>query len=122
MIEKRGIEVGHIFKLGTKYSESMNCRFQDADGEEQPMIMGCYGLGVSRTVAAAVEQNHDDKGIIWPLPLAPYEVVLVVLNCRQGSGRRGRVGDLRQLFEPPASTFSSTIVPNARESSSTTWI
>ena len=80
MIEKRGIEVGHIFKLGTKYSESMNCRFQDADGDERPMIMGCYGLGVSRTVAAAVEQNHDEKGIIWPLPLAPYEVVLVVLN------------------------------------------
>ncbi len=81
MIEKRGIEVGHIFKLGTKYSESMDCRFQDAEGKEQPMIMGCYGLGVGRTLAAAVEQNHDDKGIIWPLPLAPYEVVLVVLNA-----------------------------------------
>jgi prolyl-tRNA synthetase len=79
--EKRGIEVGHIFKLGTKYSESMNCRFQDADGNEQPMIMGCYGLGVGRTLAAAVEQNHDDNGIIWPLPLAPYDVVLVVLNA-----------------------------------------
>jgi prolyl-tRNA synthetase len=81
LIEKRGIEVGHIFKLGTKYSESMNCRFQDADGNEQPMIMGCYGLGVGRTVAAAVEQNHDDKGIVWPLPLAPFEVVLVMLNA-----------------------------------------
>jgi prolyl-tRNA synthetase len=81
MIEKRGIEVGHIFKLGTKYSESMNCRYQDAEGNEQPMIMGCYGLGVGRTVAAAVEQNHDDKGIIWPLPLAPFEVLLVVLNA-----------------------------------------
>jgi len=81
MIVKRGIEVGHIFKLGTKYSESMDCRFQDADGGEQPMIMGCYGLGVGRTLAAAVEQNHDDTGIIWPLPLAPYEVVLVVLNA-----------------------------------------
>ncbi len=81
MIVKRGIEVGHIFKLGTKYSESMDCRFQDADGNEQPMIMGCYGLGVGRTLAAAVEQNHDDNGIIWPLPLAPYEVVLVVLNA-----------------------------------------
>jgi prolyl-tRNA synthetase len=80
MIEKRGIEVGHIFKLGTKYSKSMDCSFQDAEGNEHPMIMGCYGLGVSRTLAAAVEQNHDDKGIIWPLPLAPYEVVLVVLN------------------------------------------
>jgi prolyl-tRNA synthetase len=81
MIVKRGIEVGHIFKLGTKYSESMDCRYQDAEGDEQPMIMGCYGLGVGRTVAAAVEQNHDDNGIIWPLPLAPYEVVLVVLNA-----------------------------------------
>ncbi len=80
MVEKRGIEVGHIFKLGTKYSKSMKCTFLDADGQEQPMIMGCYGLGVGRTAAAAVEQNHDDKGIIWPLPLAPYEVVLVLLN------------------------------------------
>jgi prolyl-tRNA synthetase len=81
MIEKRGIEVGHIFKLGTKYSKSMNCTFQDSDGNDLPMIMGCYGLGVGRTVAAAVEQNHDQKGIVWPLPLAPYEVVLVVLNA-----------------------------------------
>ncbi|MFV2071524.1 MAG: proline--tRNA ligase [Thermoanaerobaculales bacterium] len=81
MVERRGIEVGHIFKLGTKYSTAMSCRFQDAEGNEEPMIMGCYGLGVGRTLAAAVEQNHDDKGIIWPLPLAPYEVVLVVLNA-----------------------------------------
>jgi prolyl-tRNA synthetase len=81
LIEKRGIEVGHIFKLGTKYSKSMDCTFQDADGKDLPMIMGCYGLGVGRTVAAAVEQNHDQKGIVWPLPLAPYEVVLVVLNA-----------------------------------------
>ncbi|RLE33330.1 MAG: proline--tRNA ligase [Acidobacteria bacterium] len=80
MIEKRGIEVGHIFKLGTKYSTAMKCNFLDAEGKENPMIMGCYGLGVGRTVAAAIEQNHDDKGIIWPLPLAPYEVVLVMLN------------------------------------------
>jgi prolyl-tRNA synthetase len=80
MIEKRGIEVGHIFKLGTKYSEKMRCTFLDAEGKENPMIMGCYGLGVGRTVAAAIEQNHDEKGIKWPLPLAPYEVVLVMLN------------------------------------------
>ncbi len=83
MIEKRGIEVGHIFKLGTKYSEKMRCTFLDAEGKENPMIMGCYGLGVGRTVAAAIEQNHDDKGIIWPLPLAPYEVVLVMLNTNK---------------------------------------
>jgi prolyl-tRNA synthetase len=81
LVEKRGIEVGHIFKLGTKYSDAMGCTFQDADGNEQPMIMGCYGLGVGRTLAAAVEQNHDDKGIVWPLPLAPFEVALVVLNA-----------------------------------------
>jgi prolyl-tRNA synthetase len=81
MVEKRGIEVGHIFKLGTKYSQAMKCNFQDADGNENPMIMGCYGLGVGRTLAAAIEQNHDDKGIIWPLPLAPFEVVLAVLNA-----------------------------------------
>ena len=80
MIEKRGIEVGHIFKLGIKYSKAMRCHFLDDEGRENPMIMGCYGLGVSRTVAAAIEQNHDKKGIIWPLPLAPYEVVLAVLN------------------------------------------
>jgi len=80
LIEKRGIEVGHVFKLGTKYSKAMRCTFLDANGEEQLMPMGCYGLGVSRTMAAAIEQNHDDKGIIWPLPIAPYEVVLVLLN------------------------------------------
>ncbi|HSL16738.1 MAG TPA: proline--tRNA ligase [Methylomirabilota bacterium] len=83
LVEERGIEVGHVFKLGTKYSQAMRCNFLDAEGGERPMIMGCYGLGVGRTVAAAVEQNHDDKGIVWPLPLAPYEVVLVLLTSDQ---------------------------------------
>lgn len=72
----RGIEVGHIFKLGTKYSEAMHCEFLDEKGERRPMIMGCYGLGIGRTVAAAVEQSHDDDGIIWPMPIAPFEVVV----------------------------------------------
>src|ERR1051326_2471738 len=76
----RGIEVGHIFKLGTKYSEPMNCVFLDENGERKPMIMGCYGLGVVRTIAAAVEQSHDDDGIIWPMPIAPYEVVVTSLG------------------------------------------
>ncbi len=76
----RGIEVGHIFKLGTKYSESMHCDFLDEKGERQPMIMGCYGLGIGRTVAAAVEQSHDDDGIIWPMPIAPFEVVVTALG------------------------------------------
>jgi prolyl-tRNA synthetase len=76
----RGIEVGHIFKLGTKYSEAMACHFSDEKGESHPMLMGCYGLGIGRTVAAAIEQNHDKDGIVWPLPLAPFEVLLVALN------------------------------------------
>lgn len=77
---RRGIEVGHIFKLGTKYSQAMQCQFLDAQGGVNPMIMGCYGLGIGRTVAAAVEQNHDEHGIIWPRPLAPFEVELIALN------------------------------------------
>jgi len=76
----RGIEVGHIFKLGAKYSEAMQCRYTDEEGREHPMIMGCYGLGIGRTVAAAIEQNHDQDGIIWPLPLAPFEVLVSSLN------------------------------------------
>ncbi len=76
----RGIEVGHIFRLGTKYSEAMSCTYTDEAGELKPMVMGCYGLGIGRTVAAAIEQNHDDDGIIWPLPLAPHEVALLSLD------------------------------------------
>jgi prolyl-tRNA synthetase len=72
----RGIEVGHIFKLGTKYSDAMQCVYLDEGGQRQPMVMGCYGLGIGRTVASAVEQSHDDDGIIWPMPIAPFEVVV----------------------------------------------
>jgi prolyl-tRNA synthetase len=84
---KRGIEVGHIFKLGTKYSAKMACNFLDEKGQTFPMIMGCYGLGIGRTVAAAVEQNHDDAGIVWPRPLAPFEVELLALNPDQPAVR-----------------------------------
>jgi prolyl-tRNA synthetase len=76
----RGIEVGHIFKLGTKYSEAMKATFLDADGVAKEIIMGCYGIGVGRTAAAAIEQNHDDNGIIWPMPLAPFQVIVTMLN------------------------------------------
>jgi len=76
----RGIEVGHVFKLGTKYSVPMNCTYLDEKGSRQPMIMGCYGLGIGRTVAAAVEQSHDDDGIIWPMPIAPFEVVVTQIG------------------------------------------
>lgn len=77
-----GIEVGHIFKLGTGYSESMNATFQDQDGKEKHFFMGCYGIGVTRVVAAAIEQNHDKDGIIFPVPLAPYTVIIVNLGSR----------------------------------------
>ncbi|MCX8127943.1 MAG: proline--tRNA ligase [Synergistetes bacterium] len=73
----RGIEVGHIFKLGHKYSEVMNAKFVDSDGKEKYYYMGCYGIGVGRTMAAAIEQNHDEDGIIWPMSIAPYHVVIV---------------------------------------------
>ena len=76
----RGIEVGHIFQLGTKYSEAMQCTYLDDQGDSHPMTMGCYGLGIGRSVAAAIEQNHDEHGIIWPLPLAPFEVLVIALN------------------------------------------
>jgi prolyl-tRNA synthetase len=76
----RGIEVGHIFKLGTKYSESMKATFLDADGVAKEIIMGCYGIGIGRTAAAAIEQNHDENGIIWPMPLAPFQVIVTMLN------------------------------------------
>lgn len=76
----RGIEVGHIFKLGTKYSEALGCNFLNSDGEEKPMIMGCYGIGVGRTLAAIVEQHYDKDGIIWPMAVAPYPVIIVPTN------------------------------------------
>ncbi len=82
MSERRGIEVGHVFKLGTKYSTAMNALFTKADGGDAPLIMGCYGIGVGRTAAAAIEQNHDKDGIIWPMPLAPYEAALLPLQVQ----------------------------------------
>jgi prolyl-tRNA synthetase len=81
----RGIEVGHIFQLGRKYSDAMNARVLDEQGREVTMAMGCYGIGVTRVVAAAIEQNHDERGIIWPDPIAPFEVVLVPLNLQKSA-------------------------------------
>ena len=76
----RGVEVGHIFKLGTFFSEALGANYLDREGQHQPIIMGCYGIGVGRLLAAAIEQNHDDKGIMFPAPIAPYQVHLVGLN------------------------------------------
>ncbi len=77
-----GIEVGHVFKLGTSYSEAMGATFQDKEGEQQPFVMGCYGIGVSRVVAAAIEQHHDQNGIIFPLSLAPFQVIVLNLGIK----------------------------------------
>ena len=79
----RGIEVGHVFKLGTKYSKAMKAVYLDKNGKEQYMIMGCYGIGITRTVAAAIEQNHDDDGIIWPVPIAPFQVIITPVNANE---------------------------------------
>ena len=76
----RGIEVGHVFQLGTRYSEAMGCTYLDQQGKAQPMVMGCYGIGVTRLLGAAIEQGHDDRGIIWPISMAPFEVVICPMN------------------------------------------
>jgi prolyl-tRNA synthetase len=81
----RGIEVGHIFQLRTKYSKAMNAVFLDEKGDAQPMEMGCYGIGVTRAVAAAIEQNHDERGIVFPAPIAPFEVALVPIGYHKNA-------------------------------------
>ena len=92
----RGIEVGHIFQLGCKYSEPMKAVVLDESGKETALLMGCYGIGVTRIVAAAIEQNHDERGIIWPAPIAPFQVVLVPINMHKSQ----RVRELTdQLYE-----------------------
>ncbi|HDD43445.1 MAG TPA: proline--tRNA ligase [Candidatus Desulfofervidus auxilii] len=80
---KRGIEVGHIFKLGTKYSEALRATYLDAKGKERYIVMGCYGIGIGRTLAAAIEQNHDKDGIIFPLPLAPFQIYLLPVDVKK---------------------------------------
>src|SRR5690606_11892804 len=81
----RGIEVGHIFKLGTQYSIAFGATVQDEDGNSHPIVMGSYGIGVERNMAAVVETSHDERGIIWPVSIAPYEVVVTVLRADDGA-------------------------------------
>lgn len=90
----RGIEVGHIFQLRTKYSEAMHCTFLDAEGRERPMEMGCYGIGVSRILGAAIEQNHDERGILWPAAIAPFEVVI----CPIGAAKSPMVAEAAEAL------------------------
>ena len=91
---KRGIEVGHIFQLGTKYSEAMKATILNEQGKEQAMTMGCYGIGVSRIVAAAIEQNHDENGIIWPTAIAPFQIALVPINMHKSDTVKQACEDL----------------------------
>jgi prolyl-tRNA synthetase len=90
----RGIEVGHIFQLGDKYSRSMNAVVLDQDGKERVMIMGCYGIGVSRIVGAAIEQNHDARGIMWPAPMSPFDVILIEINPKKSEAVTAAVAAL----------------------------
>ncbi len=95
----RGIEVGHIFKLGTKYSEAMNATVLDADGKTKPLVMGCYGIGAGRSVAAAIEQNHDENGMILPMPLAPFQVLVTMVNPKDDQVREAAENLYRQLLD-----------------------
>jgi len=90
----RGIEVGHVFKLGTKYSSALNATYLDAEGKEQVIFMGCYGIGIGRTVAAAIEQNHDENGIIFPLPIAPFHCSVVALNTKD----KGVMAEAEEIY------------------------
>ncbi|MFC1632149.1 aminoacyl--tRNA ligase-related protein, partial [Candidatus Omnitrophota bacterium] len=84
---KTAIEVGHIFKLGTKYSQVLGAKFLDEQGKEQPIIMGCYGIGVNRIIACAIEQGHDQHGIVWPAEISPYQVLILALNMQDQQSR-----------------------------------
>lgn len=97
--ESRGIEVGHVFKLGTKYSDAMDAKFLDEDGVEKPFIMGCYGLGISRLPAAVVEVSHDENGIIWPINIAPFEAVILLMNPDDETQRYAAVRVYEELQE-----------------------
>ena len=100
LLMKRGIEVGNIFQLGTKYSKPMNCNYLDKDGKSHPMIMGCYGIGVGRTMASVVEDSHDDYGPIWPMSIAPYQIHLCALNPDKdgvGAAAEKLYGELNKL-------------------------
>ncbi|MDH4099979.1 MAG: proline--tRNA ligase [Nitrospirota bacterium] len=101
----KGIEVGHVFKLGTKYSEAMKAVFLDEEGKEKPFIMGCYGIGVGRTAAAAIEQNHDEFGIKWPLPIAPFTVAVIPLNVNDAASMETGEAIYRELLSQGIDTM-----------------
>ncbi|MGY8815686.1 MAG: His/Gly/Thr/Pro-type tRNA ligase C-terminal domain-containing protein, partial [Gammaproteobacteria bacterium] len=108
----RGIEVGHIFQLGTKYSEAMKVNCLDETGRATTLEMGCYGIGISRIVAAAIEQNHDDRGIIWPMTIAPYELAIVPINMHKSQRLRDAV---TQIYNSMSSAGIEVLVDDRRE-------
>ena len=93
----RGIEVGHVFKLGTKYSKALKAAYLDDAGKEQIIFMGCYGIGIGRTVAACIEQNHDENGITFPLPIAPFHCIISALNMKEDTVREASESIYQQL-------------------------
>ncbi|HQU27955.1 MAG TPA: YbaK/EbsC family protein, partial [Nitrospirales bacterium] len=105
----RGIEVGHVFMLGTKYSQQMGATYLDAQGQTLPAIMGCYGIGVGRTAASAIEQNHDEKGICWPIPIAPFQVHLLPVSTSEATRKMAD-----QLYEA-FSTKSFDVIMDDRD-------
>ena len=107
----RGIEVGHIFKLGVKYSQAMGATFLDQKGMEKPTVMGCYGIGISRTMAAAVEQNYDENGIIWPIPIAPYHVIIIPVNSK----KEDQMEAARSIYEELNKQGIETIIDDRDE-------
>ena len=112
LTQVRGIEVGHVFKLGTHFTEAFEAYYTDRDGERHPIIMGCYGIGVERLLAAAIEQNHDDDGIIFPRPIAPYDIQLVALN----TDVTDVVSTADDLYERLESAGLSVLYDDRRES------
>lgn len=107
----KGIEVGHVFKLGTKYSEAMQAKFLDENGKEQVMIMGCYGIGVSRVVASCIEQNHDDGGIVFPPPIAPFEAAVLCLDAK----KEAIMGKAEEIYETVRATGADVLLDDRAE-------
>ncbi|MDF3128322.1 proline--tRNA ligase [Kiritimatiellaeota bacterium B1221] len=98
LVEKRGVEVGHVFKLGTKYTEALGASFLDENGKSQPAVMGCYGIGVSRTLQAVIEQSNDKFGIIWPISVAPFELLITVLSPKDQTCMQ-HADDIKTILE-----------------------
>lgn len=108
---RRGVEVGHIFKLGTKYSEAMAANYLDENGKEQPLVMGCYGIGINRTVAAIIEQHNDENGIVWPMEIAPYKVVVMAANMKN----QRQVEKAEEIYEALKKECIDTILDDRNE-------